>query len=89
MNTTAVLDLWMVPVSLRRAWDISRAWRPTWVSPMSPSISACGTRAATLSTTIASMAPLRTSCSVMSRACSALSGWAMSSSSKFRPQLAA
>ena len=36
-----------LPVSLRSAWLISRAWRPTWVSPISPSISACGISAAT------------------------------------------
>ena len=79
----------MVLVSLRRAWDMSRACNPTWVSPISPSISAWGTRAATLSTTTASTAPLRTSCSVMSNACSALSGWAIKRSSNLRPQLAA
>ena len=37
----------MAPVSLRSAWDISRACKPTWASPMSPSISARGTSAAT------------------------------------------
>ena len=34
----------MEPASLRRAWLISRASRPTWESPMSPSISARGVR---------------------------------------------
>ena len=34
-------------MSLRSAWDIKRAWSPMWVSPISPSISARGTRAAT------------------------------------------
>ena len=38
-------------MSLRSAWLISRAWRPTWVSPISPSISARGTSAATESIT--------------------------------------
>ena len=33
-----------------------RAWRPTWLSPMSPSISAFGTSAATESTTMMSTA---------------------------------
>ena len=42
------LGAWMIePVSLRSAWLISRACRPTWLSPISPSISASGTSAAT------------------------------------------
>ena len=41
---------------------------------MSPSISALGTSAATESTTITSIAPLRTSASVISSACSPVSG---------------
>ena len=44
------------PVSLRRAWLISRAWIPTNESPISPSISARGTSAATESTTTMSIA---------------------------------
>ena len=36
-----------MPVSLRSAWLISRACRPMWLSPISPSSSARGTRAAT------------------------------------------
>ena len=48
--------------------------QPTKVSPISPSISCLGTRAATESTTTASTAPLRTSASVISRACSPVSG---------------
>ena len=47
-----------------------RAWRPTTLSPISPSISARGVRAATESTTTAEMAPERTRASVISRACS-------------------
>ena len=35
--------LLITPVSLRRAWLIRRACRPTWLSPISPSISALGT----------------------------------------------
>ena len=53
-------------VSLRMAWLMRRARRPTWASPISPSISARGTRAATESTTIISMAPLRTNASTIS-----------------------
>ena len=45
------------------------------VSPISPSISACGARAATESTTTTSIAPERTSASVISSACSPVSGW--------------
>ncbi len=41
---------------------------------MSPSISALGTSAATESTTTTSIAPLRTSASVISSACSPVSG---------------
>ena len=34
----------MAAVSFLSAWDISLACNPTWVSPMSPSISAFGTK---------------------------------------------
>ena len=50
----------MAPASLRSAWLMSRAWRPTWLSPISPSISALGTSAATESMTTMSTAPERT-----------------------------
>ena len=50
----------MVPVSLRSACDMRRACRPMCESPISPSISALGTSAATESMTMTSMAPLRT-----------------------------
>ena len=37
----AVVLVWLrAPVILRRAWHIRRAWSPTWLSPISPSISA-------------------------------------------------
>src|SRR5579871_1469642 len=36
---TQQFDLEIAAVSLRRACDIRRAWRPTWESPISPSIS--------------------------------------------------
>ena len=58
------------PVSLRSAWLMRRACRPTWLSPMSPSISALGTSAATESTTTMSTALERTSMSAISSACS-------------------
>ena len=53
---------------------ISRACRPTWLSPISPSSSARGTRAATESMTRMSSAPERISMSAISRACSPVSG---------------
>ena len=72
-------------VSLRSAWLISRACRPMWASPMSPSISARGVRAATESTTIRSIAPVRTRVSVISSACSPQSGCETSRSSRSTP----
>ena len=56
---------------------IGRARRPTKLSPISPSISARGTSAATESMTTMSMAPERTSASQISSACSPVSGWEM------------
>ena len=64
----------MIAVNLRNAWDINLAWRPTWESPISPSISAFGTSAATESTITMSTAPERTIVSVISNACSPVSG---------------
>ena len=60
MKMTRVLDRLMFPVSLRSAWDMSLAWSPTCESPISPSISALGVRAATESMTTTSTAPERT-----------------------------
>src|ERR1044071_6669269 len=74
MNTTAVRDRLIAPASLRSAWLISRACSPGSESPMSPSISAFGTSAATESMTITSTAPERTRISVISSACSPVSG---------------
>jgi len=45
MKITVQPDLPMLPV-IFPAWLIKRAWRPTWASPISPSISARGTSAA-------------------------------------------
>ena len=78
-----------VPASLRSAWLIRRAWRPTWLSPISPSISAFGVSAATESTATTSSAPERISSSAISSACSPLSGWETSSSSMLTPILRA
>ncbi len=74
MKISVVPVLCATPVSLRSAWLISRACRPMWASPISPSISALGVSAATESTTIRSTAPERVSISTMSSACSPLSG---------------
>ena len=74
MKITEVFDLAMAAVSLRRACDMRRAWTPMLGSPISPSISARGVSAATESMTTTSSAPLRTSVSTISRACSPKSG---------------
>ena len=89
MNTTEVWDLLITAVSFRSAWDINRACNPMWLSPMSPSSSAFGVRAATLSMTATSIAPLRTRYSTISKACSAVSGCAMSIDSMSTPHFAA
>src|SRR5947207_1649328 len=54
MNTTAVRERLIAPASLRSAWLMRRACRPGSESPMSPSISALGTSAATESITTTS-----------------------------------
>ncbi len=74
MKMRLVFDFETIAVSLRRAWDIRRACSPICASPISPSISALGTRAATESMTITSIAPERISISAISSACSPLSG---------------
>ncbi len=58
-------------------------------SPISPSISAFGTSAATESITIMSIAPLRTSASVISSACSPVSGCESNNSSILTPNFCA
>ena len=87
-NTMQLLRL-MLPVSLRRAWLISRACRPGSWSPISPSISAFGVSAATESITTMSTALERTSMSAISSACSPVSGWDSSRSSTLTPSFAA
>ncbi len=84
MIVVSVLD--SAPVILRSAWDISRACRPTWLSPISPSISARGTSAATESMTTRSIAPERISMSAISSACSPVSGWDTSRASVSTPR---
>ena len=86
MKTTEQPEREMAAVSLRSAWDMSRAWSPGRESPMSPSSSARGTSAATESMTMTSTAFERTSVSAISRACSPVSGWEMSSSSVLTPR---
>ena len=87
MKITQVFDLETIPVSLRSAWDISRACSPTAASPISPSSSARGTSAATESITITSTEPERIRVSAISSACSPLSGWATSRLSTSTPSL--
>src|SRR5438105_5907782 len=86
MKMTVVSNRLSDPASFRMACDIRRACRPTWESPISPSISARGTSAATESTTNRSSAPDRTSMSPISRACSPESGCDTKSSSMFTPK---
>ena len=85
MKMAIVLVLLRLAVSLRSAWLIRRACRPTWLSPISPSISARGVSAATESMTTTSSAPERTSMSQISSACSPVSGWEISNWSMSTP----
>ena len=87
MNITTQFDLLIVPVNFLKACDINLAWRPTWESPISPSISALGTKAATESTTKTSIAPDLTKASVISKACSPVSGCETTKSSILTPNL--
>ena len=89
MKMTIVFVFLIVPVSLRSAWLISRACKPGSESPTSPSISALGVSAATESMTTRSTEPDRTSASTISRACSPVSGWLISSSCKLMPSFCA
>jgi hypothetical protein len=73
-------------VSFLRAWDMSLAWSAMWESPISPSSSALGTRAATESTTTTSTPPERTMVSTISRACSPVSGWLRYRASRLMPR---
>ena len=56
MKTAVVCERLIEPASLRSAWDMRRACNPMWTSPISPSISARGTSAATESITTTSSA---------------------------------
>src|SRR2546426_539944 len=85
MKTTAVRDRLIAPASLRSAWLMSRACSPGSESPISPSISALGTSAATESTTTTSTAPERTRISQISSPCSPVSGWDTSKLSTSTP----
>ncbi len=89
MKTTQAPEREMAAVSLRSAWDMRRACRPGSESPMSPSSSARGTSAATESITMTSTALERTSVSVISSACSPVSGCEISSSSMLTPSFLA
>src|SRR5690242_2857132 len=89
MKTTAVRERLIAPANLRSAWLIRRACRPGSESPMSPSISALGTSAATESITTTSTAPERTRISVISSPCSPVSGWETSRLSMSTPSFLA
>src|SRR3989344_5774231 len=89
MKTMQVLDLLIAAVNLRSACDMSRACNPIWASPISPSITARGVKAATESMTTRSTALERTSVSAISSACSPVSGWDIKSSSSLTPTLPA
>ena len=86
MKMATVLDLLMLPPSLRSACDIMRACTPTNVSPISPSISALGTSAATESRTTMSTEPERMMLSMISRASSPVVGWLTYSLSTLTPR---
>ena len=89
VSTQSVLARLRLPASLRMAWLIMRAWRPTVWSPIWPSSSAFGVSAATESMAITSTVPERMSRSAISSACSPWSGWETSSSSTSTPILRA
>ena len=89
MKIAVVPDALSAPVILRSAWLMRRAWSPTWLSPISPSISAFGTSAATESITTMSIAPERISMSMISSACSPVSGWETRSASVSTPSFSA
>ena len=87
INITIVFVLLIDPDNFLNAWLINLACNPTCESPISPSISACGTRAATESITIIETASLLTRASHISKACSPVSGCDNNSSSVFTPKL--
>ena len=89
MKIRQVFDFDTAPVSLRSACDMSRACRPICASPISPSISAFGTSAATESTTTTSTPFERMSTSTISSACSPLSGCETSRLSRSTPSFCA
>ncbi len=85
MKTQRVLARFRFPASFRIACDIILACRPTDWSPIAPSSSTFGVRAATESIATMSTAPERISRSAISSACSPWSGWETSSSSTSTP----
>ena len=68
-------DLFKTGAILLNALLIRRAWRPILLSSNVPSTSAFGTKAATESTTIRSIAWEEANISAISNACSPESGW--------------
>ena len=76
----------IVAVSFLSACDIRRACNPILESPISPSISDFGVRAATESITTKSIAPELIKWSAISNACSPLSGWEINKLSVSTPR---
>ena len=85
MKIMHVFVLAMVGLRMRSAWLMSRACRPTCESPISPSTSLRGTRAATESMTMMSTAFDLTSISAIFSASSPLDGWLTSRLSRSTP----
>ena len=81
MKITIVFVREIELVSFLKAWLINLDWRPTWWSPISPSISARGVNAATESTTKTETEPDFINVSAISKACSPVSGWEINNSS--------
>ena len=89
MNIIIVLVFEIELVNFLNAWLINLDWRPTWWSPISPSISALGVKAATESITITEIEPDFTNVSAISNACSPASGCEINNSSVFTPNFLA
>ena len=85
MKITIVFDFATEPVIFLSAWLINLDCKPTWWSPISPSNSAFGVKAATESTTSTETEPDLIKVSVISKACSPVSGWEISNSSVLTP----
>lgn len=88
MKITTQFVLEILPASLRSACDMSRLQADERIAHLALNLRA-GVSAATESTTTTSTAPERTSASVISNACSPVSGWETSMESISTPIRAA